>query len=151
MRGISTILATILIVIIVVALISLTYTFATGLLKTATGGAQSGVETATKKMDQRIVFVTDPTCTNISGSDTIWEISFTIRHDGATYSINASEISAFFGNTQLTLDLEGVIDHGATKPIKGNATGYSWDGKQDTFTVSAPAGPIDKKITCHLS
>jgi len=147
MKGISTILATILIVIIVVALISLTYTFATGLLGTATKGAESAATTATMNLDKNVFFVTDPTCTKISNG---WQIAFTIRHGGATYNITNNEISAFFGNDPTTTDwTSGVMEPGASKSIIAtNSTAIDWGGKTRSFTVSAPAGSVYRTISC---
>jgi len=147
MKGISTILATILIVIIVVALVSLTYTFAIGLFGTSTKGAEGGVTELAKKADKRVVFVIDPSCTK-SGSD--WKITFIIRHDGATYNITHSEIPAFFGSDQTTLDwTTDDLAPGTVKTITAtNVSGANWAGQTRSFTVSAPANPISKTITC---
>jgi FlaG/FlaF family flagellin (archaellin) len=60
MKGISTIVATIMIVIIAVALVSLTYTFAVSLFGTSTKPIETGVTETTKKIDQRVSFVVDP-------------------------------------------------------------------------------------------
>lgn len=96
MKGISTILATIMIVIIVVALVSLTYTFAVNLFGTSTKPVETGVSETNKKIDQRVSFVVDPTCTRPDGIT--WQISFSIRHEGSTYNITPDGITALFGN-----------------------------------------------------
>ena len=147
MKGISTILATILIVIIVVALVSLTYTFATGLLGTATKGAESAATTATMNLNKRVFLVTDPTCEKTSEG---WTITYTIRHDGATYNINYNEITALFGNDLLSSDwTSGYIEPGQAKTVVAkNTTVVDWSSKTRSFTVSAPAGSVYRTITC---
>ena len=142
MKGISTILATILIVIIVVALVSLTYTFAIGLFGTSSRGATGGVEQTTMRMDKAVAFVTDPTC---SGTGVI---SFTIRHLGATYDINQTEISVLFGQKQETIDtnswaLSKLLNAGKTQFVNTTADS-SIVGQTAEITVSAPAASIYK-------
>jgi hypothetical protein len=147
-KGISTILATILIVVIVVALVSLTYTFATSLFGTSTKGVDNSVTEATKKMDQRIIFVTDPECEQLSNGN--WSISFTIRHDGSSYSISENQITALFGNDMGTISGWGSepLAPGGIKSLKfWNTTAVTWR-TTDLFTVSAPAGSIVKTIAC---
>jgi FlaG/FlaF family flagellin (archaellin) len=146
MKGISTIVATILIVIIVVALVSLTYTFATGLLSTTTKSAETGVTTTTMRMDQRASFATDPICKNVTNG---WNITFSLRHDGATYKIKADEINAFFGSDELNITDLAELVPGKVKTFTGqNKTPVDWSDKTDSFTASVPASPISKTITC---
>jgi FlaG/FlaF family flagellin (archaellin) len=145
MKGISTILATILIVIIVVALVSLTYTFAIGLFGTASSGATSGVEQTTIRIDKGVAFVTDPTCTN--GATT--KLSFTLRHLGATYPINQTEVSVFFGNDKFTIEsgswaLGTLLQPGSTVSVVADNTTPITSGRSDMVTVSAPAASITK-------
>jgi hypothetical protein len=146
-KGISTILATILIVIIVVAMVSLTYTFATSLFGSATKPAETGIDSTTQKIDKRVSFVLDPTCSK-SGSD--WVISFSLRHEGATYDIATSEISAFFGNEVGTIGgwSGSKMAPGSVESLTfRNKTAVDWS-KTDLFTVSAPANPVSKSVTC---
>jgi FlaG/FlaF family flagellin (archaellin) len=148
MKGISTILATILIVIIVVALVSLTYTFAISLFGASTKPVETGVSSTTQKIDKRVIFVVDPSCAKI-GND--WQISFSIRHDGATYNITSSEISVYYGNDPTTFSWSpsGDMSPGSTKTITAtNQTGASWGSTSRDVTVSAPANPISKSVTC---
>jgi len=147
MKGISTILATILIVIIVVALVSLTYTFAIGLFGTAARGAEAGVTATTIRLDKAVAFVTDPACTY---SAPIWTVTFTIRHTGATYNISYNEIAAYFGTDGTTTDFTiGSMAAGTTKTIRAtNTTGAAWGGATRSFVVSAPAGEVSKSVTC---
>jgi FlaG/FlaF family flagellin (archaellin) len=145
MKGISTILATILIVIIVVALVSLTYTFAIGLFGTASTAATGGVEETTKRIDKGVAFVTTPIC---SYSAPTYSLSFTIRHLGATYKINQTEVSVFFGNDKFTIttgtwSIGTLLEPGSTiSIIAQNSSAMS--SRTDTVTVSAPAASITK-------
>jgi len=148
MKGISTILAMILIVIIVVALIGLTYTFAVGLFTTTTTGATGQTETVTKRLDQSVSFITDPTCTNTSDT---WTISFTIRHSGAIYDITSADIDVLVDNDQITT-INGFTDPmtpGETEYLSvSNESTVDWSGTK-TLTVSVPAAPVSKSVTCQ--
>jgi FlaG/FlaF family flagellin (archaellin) len=147
MKGISTILATILIVIIVVALVSLTYTFAISLFGTSSRGVETGVTETTIRLDKRVEFVVDPSCSNVGGN---WQIAFSIRHAGATYNISSAEISAFFGNEPGTISGWGSepLTPGSVKTLTfRNSSAVNWS-KTDLFTVSAPANPTSKTVTC---
>ena len=149
MKGISTILATILIVIIVVALVSLTYSFAVSLFGTSTNPVETSVTEATKKIDQRVTFVVDPVCTRSDGIS--WEILFSIRHEGATHNITSSQITALYGNTpgDVTGWGSSPMAPGTVKSLTfKNNTAVDWSGKTYQFTVSAPANPISKSVTC---
>lgn len=149
MKGISTILATILIVIIVVALVSLTYTFAIGIFGTTTRGAEAGVTATTIRLDKAVAFVTDPACVN-NTAQSKWTITFTIRHTGATHAINYDEIAAYFGTDETETDFTtGTITPGTPKTIVATSKiGAAWGGATRSFTVSAPAGEVSKSITC---
>jgi FlaG/FlaF family flagellin (archaellin) len=149
MKGISTIVATIMIVIIVVALVSLTYTFAVGLFGTSTKPIETGVTETTKKIDQRVSFVVDPICTRPDGIT--WQISFSIRHEGSTYNITSDGITALFGNApgDITGWGSNQMAPGTVKSLTfKNNSAVDWSGKTDSFTVSAPANPISVSVTC---
>jgi len=147
MKGISTILATILIVIIVVALVSLTYTFAVGLFSTAAGGAEKGVVTTTQRLDKSVSIVGDAVCTKPASNS--YQIVFTIRHLGATYNITSNEVSAFLGGGSGTISgFSTDLTPGGTKTlIWTNNTMVSWSTTGTTFTVSAPAADASKTLT----
>ncbi len=148
MKGISTILAMILIVIIVVALIGLTYTFAVGLFGTATTGATGQTEAVTKRLDQSIGFVTSPICTNTTNA---WTITFTIKHTGATHDITATDIDVLVGNTKINT-IGGWVDPmtpGLTEYLSvSNESAVDWSGTQ-TLTVSVPATPVSRTVDCE--
>ena len=143
MKGISTILATVLIVIIVVALVSLTYTFAVGLFTTSARGATSGTEALTKRLQQSVEFV-GASCT-VGGSD---NVKFTIRHSG-TVAMIAGDLNALAdGSVVSTLPaITGVaMDKGDLREF--NFTKTVTSGQDVLITVSAPAGAVDRTVTC---
>jgi FlaG/FlaF family flagellin (archaellin) len=147
MKGISTILATIMIVIIVVALVSLTYTFAINLFGSSTKPIESSVTQTNQKIDQRVSFIVSPSCQKMGSNYTL---SFSIRHMGSTYSIKSSDITVLFNNTQGTLTGWGSDDMapGAVKSLTlTNNSAVAWSGT-GTLTVSAPANPISASVTC---
>jgi len=147
MKGISTILATILIVIIVVALVSLTYTFAIGLFGTAASSAERGVSATTIRMDKAVSIVGDPSCTKPGDTYTI---VFTIRHLGSTYNITSTDVSAIFGGGGGNLaGLTQQLAPGSTVRLTWtNNTAVDYKTTGTTFTVSAPAADASKTITC---
>jgi FlaG/FlaF family flagellin (archaellin) len=161
MKGISTILAMILIVIIVVALIGLTYTFAVGLFSTTSGTATNQVTTTTTRLDKQVSFIGTVTCGNYSGVSN-WVIQFTLRHNGATHDINdatQNELTAILdsnviadASTKLvggatTLGTE-KISPGALKTFNLTYTNTSAFTGTHTLTISAPAGEMPMQITC---
>jgi FlaG/FlaF family flagellin (archaellin) len=151
MKGISTILATILIVIIVVAMISLTYTFATNLFGSATKPAETSIDSTTQKIDKRVSFVVDPSCLDLYGNASTWQVSFSLRHEGATYSIKQSEITAIFNNAQEDVSgswISGDLAPGSVKSLSFTNTTPIKAGSTYTLTISAPASPISEEVTC---
>jgi hypothetical protein len=151
MKGISTILATILIVIIVVAMVSLTYTFATNLFGSATKPAETGIDSSIQKMDKRVSFVVDPSCIDKNSDGKVWQVSFSLRHEGSTYSIKSSEMTAIFNNAQEDFSASwGVTDMapGSVKSLSFTNTTPITSGKTYTLTISAPAGTLSNQVTC---
>jgi FlaG/FlaF family flagellin (archaellin) len=143
MKGISTILATILIVIIVVALVSLTYTFAVGLFTTSAKGATSGTEALTKRLQQSVEFV-GASC-NATGN----YVNFTIRHSG-TVAMISGDLTALVNSAQVTTNpsiATTAMDKGEVKSFGYQATDYT-PGQDVIITVSAPAGATEKTVTC---
>jgi FlaG/FlaF family flagellin (archaellin) len=163
MKGISTILAMILIVIIVVALIGLTYTFAVGLFSTTSGTATNQVTTTTTRLDKQVSFIGTVTCQNNTAAAGNWTVTFTVRHNGATWNINdavQNELTAILDSTVIpdaNTKLVGGATTLGTQPIKPgelktfslwyqNTTG-AFTGSH-TLTISAPAGEMPMQITC---
>ena len=151
MKGISTILATILIVIIVVALVSLTYTFAVGLFTTAAGGAEKGVQSTTIRLDKSVSIVGTPICTYQTSPSVQYIVTFTIRHLGSTYNISKTEVSAFLAGADGDFGTSwtgGDLAPGGTKTLSWtNKSALSWSSTGTTFTVSAPAADVSKTLT----
>ena len=153
MKGISTILATILVVIIVVALISLTYTFAINLFGTASKGATGGVEQTTIRLDKAVAFAIDPIC-EWNSTDSKYQLKFALRHLGATYNINKTEISVFWGRnndfsiTESSWPISTLLKPGETISIVAENKTEISSGTKDV-TVLAPAAPITKtNVNC---
>jgi len=163
MKGISTILAMILIVIIVVALIGLTYTFAVGLFSTTSGTATSQVTATTTRLDKQVSFIGTVTCLNNTVAPyNNWTITFTIRHNGATHTINDPtqyELTAILDSSVIpdsqTKLTTGSTTLGTEKISPGALKTFSlWYPSTGTFTgthtltMSAPAGEMPMQITC---
>jgi len=148
MKGISTILATILIVIIVVALVSLTYTFAVGLFTTSAKGATAGTEALAKRLQQSVEIVGDGSCNAVTNN-----ITFSIRNSG-TENIGAGSLSVLIAG-KLISDASTAPNITAATMSPGQLKQFSaWTeddlttGNSYTLTVSAPAGSVDKTVSC---
>ena len=96
MKGLSTILAMILIVIITVALIGLTYTFASGLIGMSGTAAVGSTANMTTNL-QKTIYISSASCVNNS---TYVNLTFTVKATGST-SING-----------LTHELGAALDGG---------------------------------------
>lgn len=156
----------ILIVIIVVALIGLTYTFAANLFSTTTETATSSVTTTTKNMDKTVQIIGVPTCGVIAGQGIT--TTFTIKHGGATFAINTErkpELTVMFGSTVLpnaNVTLSAGAGVGCINCI-GNVTINPQEMKTFNLTygnssalitatqklyIVSPAGEISETLTC---
>ena len=160
----------ILIVIIVVALIGLTYTFAANLFSTTTETATSSVTTTTKNMDKTVQVIGSPLCTvSSTGAGQGINVTFTIKHGGATYAINTErkpELTVMFGSTVLpNANVSKGGDTGGVSCSKciGNVTIQPQEmvtftatyGNSSVLTsasqklyIVSPAGEISETITC---
>jgi hypothetical protein len=135
MKGISEILAMILIVIIVVALIGMTYTFATGLFSTTSNATQAQTNQVTSNMGKTVSIV--------ASSCTAGSYKFSIRNTGPN-TIKGTELAAFADGSQLTVTF---VDQ-----TSGNVTQYTSSSGgtavPHTLRVSAPAGEVQTQVTC---
>lgn len=145
MKGISTILALILIVIIVVALVGLTYTFAIGIWGTATGGAEEQVEETTERMGKSITVV-GSSCTNTTATNNV--IKFTIKHTG-TVDIESEDLTALLDGTQITTtpDIAAQTLSSGAVSVEFTYTATSQQASRE-LTISAPAADVDEALTC---
>jgi hypothetical protein len=145
MKGISTILAVILIVIIVVAMISLTYTFAANLLTTTTTGATEQTTATAERMLKSVTFAS----ASCSVSDGL--VRFTIRHTG-TVNIKSGELAAFINGLKVITEPNDI----ETQPLGSGEisdefrySGNYIDDQEVKIRVSAPAGEVEKTVTCE--
>jgi FlaG/FlaF family flagellin (archaellin) len=136
MIGISEILAMILIVIIVVALIGMTYTFATGLFSTTTNATQAQTGQITSNMGKTVSIVSAK-CT--VGTN----YQFSIRNTGPN-QILSTELAAFADGAQLTVTFSNLAS-GQVTQFTGTPAGAAGP---HTLKVSAPAGEVQAQVTC---
>ena len=148
MKGLSTILAMILIVIIVVALIGLTYTFAVNLFGVTSDTATDQTEQLTDKMQKSV------SITSISCNPSTNRIIFSLKNTG-TKNIVATDLTAFVisntTNEKLSFTLtpasltpgsvSDVMSSGVTAMDLLSSTEY-------TVKVSAPAADVTQKVSC---
>jgi FlaG/FlaF family flagellin (archaellin) len=155
MKGISTILAMILIVIIVVALIGLTYTFAVGLFQTTTSAATTTTTNITSNILKSVYIIGTPICTN-STTNMVWDwVNFTIQNTG-TLTINPGDLYATIdGNTTAVLNTTNApinsvsISPGKTMSFYANISKPGGQAAITTryLTVSAPAADVYATLT----
>ncbi len=149
MKGISTILAMILIVIIVVALIGLTYTFAVGLFGTATGGATEQTATVTERLQKSGTIVSSSCDKNIVSEQRNFTV--TIKNTG-TLPIKANEIAFFQDDVRVT-----DFDKPLTDLLAGALETYELvnsteaDDASHIIKLSVPAGEVTYSSTCSSS
>jgi archaellum component FlaG (FlaF/FlaG flagellin family) len=144
MKGISTILAMILIVIIVVALIGLTYTFAVGLFSSTTQGASTQTQTVTQNM-QKSANIIAASCGSLSGSTRTFK--FTLKNIG-TLTVAAADQTVFQDGVKVTsvtftdLPSSQVSDeYSFTNITQANAGSHE-------LKISSPAGIFAYPVTC---
>jgi FlaG/FlaF family flagellin (archaellin) len=140
MKGISTILAMVLIVIIVVALIGMTYTFAVGLFSSTANVTQTQTDTVTKNMGKSVSIVAAKCYSGAGGNYT-----FTIRDTG-TNAISGTELSAFADGVQLNVGFGAGLTAGQIAQF--NSNNFNLAAGTHTLRVSAPAGEVDTQVTC---
>jgi hypothetical protein len=147
MKGISTVLAAILLVIIVVGLITLTWSFATNMFGSSTQPAEVQVSALNQRIDKIISFAADPECKKL---DSGWEISFLIKHEGATYNITYSDITVLFGSELLEVSATEWNSPLAPKGIRRlsfkSSEGAVW--RTDILKVISPANDISRTVEC---
>ena len=155
MKGISTILAMILIVIITVALIGLTYTFASGLITTVSTGAQNQTSTITTNLQKTVYISGTPTCTN---DTTKVNVSFTIKVTGAAginkelgASIDGADMTGttyeYWTASPTTLISNSVLSPNKVQGYIMNFSKSATTYKARTITISSPAGDVSYTIS----
>jgi archaellum component FlaF (FlaF/FlaG flagellin family) len=140
MKGISTILAMILIVIIVVALIGMTYTFAVGLFSTTANATQQQTNQVTSNMGKTVA-IASAKCN--PGAN----YQITLRNTGSN-TIGGGELSAFVDGTLININFGAGLTSGQIAPFTSTAPTAFSDGKSHTLRVSAPAGEVEAQVTC---
>jgi FlaG/FlaF family flagellin (archaellin) len=139
MKGISEILAMILIVIIVVALIGMTYTFATGLFSTTTNATQQQTGQITSNMG-KTVSIMAAKC-NTTG------YFFAIRNTGPN-TIKSTELAAFADGAILSgVSFADLTASQVSAQLSGTPGAAAGSG-QHTLKVSSPAGEVQTQLTC---
>ena len=139
MKGISTILAMILIVIIVVALIGMTYTFAVGLFSSTTQATEQQTQQITGNMGKTISIVA------AKCSTTTRTYTFSLRNTG-TSTITSTELAAFADNSLLTVTFADLTI-GQVREFTSGALA-SLPAGTHTLRVSSPAGEVQESVTC---
>ncbi len=136
MKGISAILATVLIVVITVAIIGLAYGWATGLFKMTSEATEEQVGGVTENL-QKSVDIIAASCT---ASRTV---TFTVKNTG-TLDIEGTELFVFVDENPATVTFSKLVeDTTATyTTLEAYAVG------ERTLKIDAPAGPVEETVTC---
>ncbi|MDD5416701.1 MAG: CARDB domain-containing protein [Candidatus Aenigmarchaeota archaeon] len=142
MKGISAVLATVLIVVITVAIIGLAYGWATGMFKMVSDTSEENVGKTTDNMMKSVQIIAAK-CEDTLADNTN-TVTFTIRSTG-TKDIEAAELSAFLDEELQTVTFANLL--------AGTSDDFSFttDKVGDlNLKVSAPAGAVDEDITCPV-
>lgn len=138
MKGISTVLTVVLLVIVTVAIIGLAYAWASGLFRTTTEAGTEQVNIVTSNL-QKTVEIISSNCNSTNG-----EINFVIKNTGSK-AILKSELGVYLGSVSATTTPAlADITIGATASY--NVTGTK--GVDNTLVVSAPAGEVSTIVSC---
>jgi len=142
MKGISTVLAIVLIVVITVAIIGLAYGWATGIFSMAESASEDQVSSVVDTLGKSVNIVSSA-CV---AYEEAFNVSFTIKNTG-TADINAEELSVFLG--------------GLKKTTTPNITALSEGAISDPYTIldvaigeyvlkiDAPAYSVEEPIICE--
>ena len=140
MKGISTILAMILIVIIVVALIGMTYTFAVGLFSTTTTATENQTSQITGNMGKTVNIVA-ARCDATANSYT-----YSLRNTG-TQTIRIADLALFADGSLVTVNgFDSDLTVGEVDEFTATVTDVT--AGSHTLRVSTPAGEIEERMTC---
>ncbi len=159
MKGISAVLAVVLIVVITVAIIGLAYGWATGLFGITTAASEEQVGGVTGAL-QKSVQIVAASCTNEYGgevySDTAF-LYFTVKNTG-TLAIDGSELNFFIDESPIENKWGPVktskidpIEPSETRQFVYGTTEREFSGAAVTLKVDAPAGAVEKDVeACPL-
>jgi len=145
MKGISTILATILLVIIVVSIVGLTYTFATSIFGVTTTAATSQTTQIVSRLGKQVNIVA-ASCKLLPNV-----VKFTIKNVGSA-DIKPGEMAAFVDGIKVntTPDIESVALSAGSFSNEFVAT-FPGKSLNRNLGISAPAGEISKRVDCDFS
>ncbi len=145
-KGISAVLAVVLIVVITVAIIGLAYAWATGFFEMTTEASEAGAEAILQNL-QKKVKITSARCDAVTIDDLIWNnITFTVKATG-TADIEAGELVAILNDLQWGVNpAMNTVDF-AAGDLK-QFWGLTRQGGSIVFKIDAPAGPVEKEIDC---
>jgi len=147
MKGISAVLAMVLIVVITVAIIGLAYGWATGLFELTSEAGQKQVEGITEST-QKSVDIVAASC------DDTGNIVFTIKNTG-TLAIEPDELDAFLNESSdvtvdfaLNTDSVVVTEIGPGDSEEFTTTGVNYTDIDAELKIVAPARATTETFTC---
>ena len=156
MKGISEVLATVLIVVITVAIIGMYFGFARGLFGTVTNAGNTEVGGVTSNLEKSVDIVA-ASCTNETYQHCKNILRFSVKNTG-TKDITSGELTAFVNETTIG-DTFGTTDTDirATNLSTAETKEFIYKGDVDhptpviyTLKIDAPAGYVTEDITCPL-
>ncbi|MBU3896394.1 MAG: hypothetical protein KJ697_00455 [Nanoarchaeota archaeon] len=156
MKGISAVLATVLIVVITVAIIGMAYGWATGMFEMVGDTSEEQVSGATDSLSKTVEILTikceyrDEThCDNV--------LTFAVKNTG-TKNIASGEMGAFIDNTDIdnlfttsvSIKEDTSLDAGEVKQFSYRTSDeiYFNTDKEIILKVSAPAGSVEETVLC---
>ena len=136
MKGVSAILATILIVMITVAIIGLMYAWAIGLFGTSTEASEKETEAVVGSMQKQAQI--------IAAACDADNITFTLKASG-TSKLLSTELTVFVDDILQSVSLADLNSTESKQFIFDHGTLTAGD---HVLKVNAPAGPTRKTVTC---
>lgn len=144
-KGLSAIIATIMLLMITVALIGVFYVFSSGVVTSSTGSAGAAATATTDRMLKTIA-VSSATCKNTTPANNI--INFTVQNIG-TKDVLANELKVFVDsvvNPDESPDLASTgLAANAQMQVGVNVSSYS---RTRTLSVQGPANAPIIYLTC---
>lgn len=142
-KGISAVIATIMLLMITVALIGVFYVFTSGLVSSGTGAASEAASATTDRMLKTISLST-ATCKNTTPTNNV--INFTVQNVG-TKDILAGELKVYVDdkdNTQIE-EISSGLNINAQAHVGVQETTYS---KTRTLKVQGPSNTEQRSLQC---
>jgi len=146
-KGISTVIAVIMIVVIAVALVGILWAWSTTMVTGMQAGGSQQVEQLQQSAGKQFIIINSK-CANVSNVNTI---NFTVRNIG-TVDIEPGDLQAFLDGEEITKKTTPPLSAVGIKVQDSKTINYQTapgDTKlRRTLRVAGPLGAIEEGLTC---